>query len=116
MPQSLCGVADLALPGQEHQNVARRLGLELTDGVDDGLGLIAHLGAHDFVVRVVGVVVVVGCDRDFQWAVTDLDGKRAARDFDDGCSAEVRAKRSGSIVADVTMTLRSGRRGSISRR
>ena len=56
--QCLCGVADLALAGQEHQHVAGRLGFEFADGVDDRLGLVAHLGAHDFVVGVVGIVIV----------------------------------------------------------
>ena len=39
--QRLGGVADLALAGQEHQDVARTLGRQLPDGVDDRLGLVA---------------------------------------------------------------------------
>ena len=58
MTQSFCGVADLALAGQEDQDVAGRFLLQLTDGIDDGLGLVAHLGAHDFVVGVVGIVII----------------------------------------------------------
>ena len=61
--QSLCGVADLALAGQEHQHVARRLGLEFVDRVDDRLDFVADLGAHDFVVGVVGIVVSWPPDR-----------------------------------------------------
>ena len=38
------GVADLALAGQEHQHVAGRFGLEFADGVNDGVGGVAHLG------------------------------------------------------------------------
>ncbi len=56
--QRFCGVADLALTGQEDENVTWRLGLEFADGVDDGLGLITHLGAYDLVVGVVWIVVV----------------------------------------------------------
>ena len=58
LAQGFCGVADLALAGQEDQDVAGRFGLELVDGVDDRLGLVAHLGADDFVVGVVGVVII----------------------------------------------------------
>ncbi len=58
MTQSVCGVANLALAGQEDQDVAGRLLLEFGDGVDDRLGLVAHLGAHDFVVGVVGVISI----------------------------------------------------------
>ena len=58
--QRFCGVADLALTGQEHQHVAGRFGLQLVDGVDDRVGLVAHLGAHDLVVGIVGIVGVVG--------------------------------------------------------
>ena len=54
--QCFSGVADLALAGQEHQHVAGRFGLQLGDGVDDRLGLVAHLGADDLVVGVVGIV------------------------------------------------------------
>ena len=35
------GVADLALAGEEDQDVARPLGRELVDRVHDGLGLVA---------------------------------------------------------------------------
>ena len=55
--QCLCGVADLALAGQEHQHVAGRL-FEFVDGVDDRLGRVAHLGADHLVVGVVGIVVI----------------------------------------------------------
>ena len=54
--QSLGGVADLALAGQEHQHVAGRFGVQFVDRVDDRLGLVADLGADDLVVGVVGVV------------------------------------------------------------
>jgi hypothetical protein len=56
--QRFCGVADLALTGQEDQHVAGWFLVELVYRVDDGLGLIAHLGAHDLVVGVVRIVVV----------------------------------------------------------
>jgi hypothetical protein len=54
--QSICGVANLALAGQEDEHITGRLFLELGDGVHDGLGLVSHLRADDFVVGVVGVV------------------------------------------------------------
>ena len=92
--QRFGGVADLALAGQEHQHVAGRFGLEFVDGVDDRLGLVAHLGADDLVVGVVGIVVVVrsvGAD-DFQWAVTDLDRVGAPGHLDDRRAVEVRGE------------------------
>ena len=42
--QRVGGVADLPLAGQEHQDVARPLGGQLADGVDDRLGLVADDG------------------------------------------------------------------------
>ena len=54
------GVADLPLAGEEHQDVARPLGDQLVDGVDDRADLVA-----------VGIgVLVVGID---DRAVADLD-------------------------------------------
>ncbi len=92
------------------------------DRVDDRLGLVARLDAvDDVVVGVVGVVRVavvgsavgtIGLER----AVADLDRVGAAGHLDDRRAAEVRGEALGSIVAEVTMTLRSGRRGSSSRR
>ena len=102
--QRVRGVADLALAGEEHEDVARALALQLGDGVADGLDLVA--------VRV--GVGVVGVD---DGPVADLDGVRPAGDLDDrdvvpSASAKCRANRSVSIVAEVMTTLRSGRRGS----
>ncbi len=71
--QCFTGIADFTLARQEHQHVAGGFGGEFVNGVDDGLGLVAHLAAHDFVVGVVGIVGVVGWDGDFQWPVTNLD-------------------------------------------
>ena len=68
--QRVRGVADLALAGQEHQDVARALALQLGDGVADGLDLVA-VG--------VGLGVVGVHDRP----VAQLDGIRAAGDLDD---------------------------------
>ena len=93
------GVADLALAGQEDEDVARPFLLEFGDGVTDGLDLVA--------VRV--RLGVVGVD---DGPVADLDGVRAAADLDDGCVEVRAANRSVSIVAEVMTTLRSGRRGS----
>ncbi len=56
--QRFCGVADLALAGKEDQHVAGWFLLQLADRVEDGLGLITHLGAYDLVVGVVWIVVV----------------------------------------------------------
>ena len=63
------GVADLLLAGEEHEDVARSLALELPDGVGDGGDLVAVLVGFP-----VGVV-----DR----AVADLDGVGAAGHLDD---------------------------------
>ena len=43
--QQVGGVADLALAGQEHQDVAGALGGQLVDRVADGLALVAVLVA-----------------------------------------------------------------------
>ena len=63
------GVADLALAGEEHENVAGAAGTELVDGVADRLDLVAVLRVS---------LLWVG-DR----AVADLDGVGAAGDLDD---------------------------------
>ncbi len=96
--QSLRGVADFALAGQEHQHVAGRFGLEFADCVDDGLDLVAGLGADDLLVGIVGIVGAVGVvfgaggHDDFQWAVTDFDGVGPPGHFDDGRPSEMRRK------------------------
>ena len=54
--QCFSGVPDLAFAGQEHQHIAGRLVRQLVHRVDDGFGLIAHLGPDDFVVGVVGIL------------------------------------------------------------
>ncbi len=64
------GVADLPLAGEEDEDVARALALELADRVGDGLDLVAVLVA----VARLGIV-----DR----AVADLDRVGAAGDLDD---------------------------------
>ena len=87
LAQRLGGVADLALAGQEDQDVAGRLGRQFAHGVDDRLGLVAQFGADDLVVGVVRVVAVVGRRNDFQRAVTDLDRIGAAGHLDDRCTA-----------------------------
>ena len=70
------GVADLALAGEEHEDVARARAAQLGDGVGDGVELVA-----------VGIGVgVVGVD---DGPVADLDGVRAAGDLDDRGAAEV---------------------------
>ena len=92
MTQSLCGVADLALAGQEYQDITGRFGRQFVDGVDDGLGLVSQLGAHHFVVRIVGIVGVVGRDRDLKGPVPDLDRIRPARHLDNRGAIEVGGK------------------------
>ena len=72
--QCVGGVADLALAGQEHQDVARALARQLTDGVHDRLGLVADDGLP-LLVLLVGQVD--------QRPVPDLDRIRPSRDLDD---------------------------------
>ena len=72
------GVADVALAGQEHEQVARTLPDELLHGVDDGLGLVA-------------VVALVLADRP----VADLHGVRATGHLDHRRVAEVRGEARG---------------------
>jgi hypothetical protein len=70
------GVADLALAGEEDEDVARRtLTAQLVDGVHDAVDLVAGFGAG-----------LVGVD---QRAVADLDGERAPGHLDDRGIAEV---------------------------
>ena len=64
--QHVGGVADLALAGEEDEDVAGRLRRQLVDSVGDGLQLI-------------GVITLA------QRAVSLLDGVRTAADFDDRC-------------------------------
>ena len=73
------GVADLALAGEEDQDVAARsLAPQLVDGLDDAVDLVLGLRAG---------LVGVG-----QRAVPDLDGERAAGDLDDRGVPEVLAE------------------------
>ena len=72
--QRVRGVADLPLAGEEDQDVARALGLELVDGVADRGDLVA-----------VGVLAVLLEQRP----VADLDRVRTAADLDDRGVAEV---------------------------
>ncbi len=73
------GVADLALAGQEDQDVAGVLAAELGDGVEDGLRLVAD--------DRLALVVLLG-ELD-ERAVADLDRVGAAGDLDDGSRATV---------------------------
>ena len=82
-PDRLGGVADLPLPGQEHQDVARRFGRKFAQRVDDRLGLIAGFDAHDFVVGIVGIVIVVDPTGKFQRPITDLDRIRTPGNLHD---------------------------------
>ena len=100
--ESVGGVTDLAFTGAEDEDVARPLGGQLAYRLDDGL-------------RLVELATVVAFERP----VAQLDRIAAARDLDDRNGlpgprqpAKWAAKRSVSMVADVMMTLRSGRRGS----
>ncbi len=77
--QCVRGVADLALAGEEDQDVARALGLELLHRVADRLDLVA------VAVQLLLLVGVVVEDR----AVADLDRVRPAGDLDDRGVVEV---------------------------
>ena len=68
------GVADLALAGEEDEDVAGALGRQLAHGVDDRLGLVA--------LDRLAVLVVLG--QLEQGAVADLDRERTTRHLDDG--------------------------------
>ena len=79
------------------------LGTQLVDGVDDRLGLVAD--------ERLALLVLLGAAR--QRAVADLDRVGPPGDLDDrggraGRSAKCSANRSGSIVAEVMISLRSG--------
>ena len=74
--QHVGGVADLALAGEEHQDVARALGAQLLDGLEDALGLVA-------------LVVAFGVVRVDQRPVARLDRVRPAGDLDDRRVVEV---------------------------
>ena len=80
--EHLGGVADLPLPGEEHEDVAVALARELLDRVDDALRLVARG------VGLVGVVLV-GARRLLERAVADLHGVGATADLDDRGAAEV---------------------------
>ena len=68
--QRVGGVADLALAGEEDEDVASRpLAAQFLDGVEDAVELVPVLGT--------GIV------RVDQRAVPDLDGVRASGDLDD---------------------------------
>ena len=41
------GVPDLGLAGEEHEHVARRLAVELVEGVDDALQVVAVVDGSD---------------------------------------------------------------------
>ena len=99
--QGIRRVADLPLTGEEHQDVARPLGGQLVDGVDDRADLVA--------VRIGGLVV--GIDHG---PVADLDRIGAPAHLDDRARPRSRwaATRSTSMVAEVMTSFRSGRRGS----
>ncbi len=80
--QRVGGVADLALAGEEDQDVAARpLAPQLVDGLDDAVDLVLGLGSG---------LVGVG-----QRAVADLDGERATGDLDDRGVPEVLAEALG---------------------
>ena len=88
--ECFCGVTNFAFARKEDQYVAWRFLLQLGDGVDDRLGLVAHLGADDLVVGVVGIVVVhISRDGDFQWPVPDLDRVGPSGHLDDRGAREV---------------------------
>ena len=114
--QRVGGVADLALAGQEHQHVARLLAVELADRVDDRLGLVAHHApVHDVVVGVVGIVARRRRTVRVRAAGSGSRPGRCGRDTSTiGASPKCAPNRCGSIVADVTISFRSGRRGSSS--
>ncbi|KWW40622.1 hypothetical protein AU359_01102 [Micrococcus luteus] len=76
--QVVRGLADLPLARQEHEDVARRLGGQLEDGVADRVEGVAGLGG---VVRVVLGVVRGGLVG--QRPIANLDGVGAPRDLDD---------------------------------
>ena len=104
--QQLAGLADLALAGQEHEDVARTFAPQVLGGVDDRLlELLLVVGLASPSPR---RVAAAGSEhRPDTCGPTPRSPAPARRR-----SPKCRAKRSASSVADVTMTLRSGARGS----
>ena len=104
--QRVGGVPDLPLAAEEDEDVARaRRRLQLGHRVQDALHLVPGLALR---------VVRVG-----QRPVAHLDRVGAPGHLEDGCPIALLAyvapqaqNRCGSMVAEVMMTLRSGRRGS----
>ena len=68
-------VVDLAFAGEEDQDVAVALFRQFIDRIDNGLHLVA----------VIVGVVLASAERP----VANLDGERAAADFDDGCGRTI---------------------------
>ncbi|GAA1998587.1 hypothetical protein GCM10009755_02400 [Brevibacterium samyangense] len=86
--ERLGGVPDLPLPGEEHENVAGRLGREFVERREDTLGLIGGtclVGA----VLARAVLVVVGLLVPGEGPVPHLDGEGPTGDGDDRGAAEV---------------------------
>ncbi|MNW62321.1 hypothetical protein D3C74_404440 [compost metagenome] len=76
-------VVDLALAGQEDQDVARPLGHELLDRVDDARDEVLLLAGGPLGGAPLGLARL-GVDVGAQRPVPDLDGVGATRDLDDG--------------------------------
>src|SRR6185436_1579174 len=90
--QRVRGVADLALAAEEHEDVARPLG-----------GQLGH--------RVADRVELVRASAGGRYRVST--GYVRPETSTTGAPSKWRLKRSGSIVADVMISFRSGRRGRI---
>ena len=99
--QEVGGVVDLPLAGQEHERVA--VAGELVDGVADRLHLVAAVASPRRAGRRTG-------GSGPRRGTCDRSPRRSGASTSP--TPKWRAKRAVSIVADVTMTLRSGRRGS----
>jgi hypothetical protein len=81
------GVADLPLPGEEDEDVARTFGAQLVDGLTDRLDLVADVLALGALALRRALVLLQHLD---QRSVTDLDGEGPAGHLDDRGSVEVR--------------------------
>jgi hypothetical protein len=95
--QGIGGVPDLALAGEEDQDVARRFKCEFIDGVAHGVQRVAVF--LEFIVG--GVVLVIAgraAGRLRERPVADLHRERASGHFDDGCRFLVRAEVLGKTL------------------
>lgn len=95
LAQALGGFANLALAGEKNQDIARPVPPQFIHRIKNRLLQVA-----------IALVLVIGQQRP----VAQFHRITAPGDLDDRRSVKWRAKRSGSMVAEVMMIFSSGRR------